>query len=227
LPHAHHAAPVNPTPSESDPGPVTVLLQQAADAQIPAEELVERLMPVVYEELREIARAQRRRIDVHSFQTTALVHEAYLRMVGRALIPERAYVFAAAAQAMRNVLVDHARRRSTRKRGGGQADLDFDDLQEVISDDELDGQAVRVLDVDAALTKLAALSPRAAQIAECRFFGGLSAEEAATALGLSRSTATREWRHARAWLHRYLGEDDADAAGLAEEGEPPPPPDAH
>ena len=87
--------------------------------------------------------------------------------------------------------------------------------------DELDGQATRVLDVDSALTKLALLSPRAAQIAECRFFGGLSAEEAASALGLSRSTATREWRHARAWLHRYLAESDSKFSELADDGDPP------
>ncbi len=182
---------------------------------MPPEALVERLMPVVYDELREIARAQRRRISADSFQTTALVHEAYLRLAGQALVPERAYVFAAAAQAMRNVLVDHARRRDAIKRGSGQAPLALDVIGDIRDPDDVNAQAVRVLDIDRALRQLEALSPRAARLAECRFFGGLSAEEAALALGISKSTAKREWRRARAWLHQALGEEPP--AGVAPE----------
>ena len=189
---------------------MTALLQQAADAQMPPEALVERLMPVVYDELRQIARAQRRRLDASGFQTTALVHEAYLRMAGQELVPDRAYVFAAAAQAMRNVLVDHARRRDAIKRGQGQAAVSLDSVAEVADRDALDAQAAHVLDIDAALERLAELSPRAAKLAECRFFGGLTADEAAAALGISRSTAKREWRRARAWLHNALDEAAPD-----------------
>ena len=209
-----------PVPTDAHPpGPVTVLLQQAADARIPPEDLVERLMPVVYDELRAIARSQRRRFDTDAFQTTALVHEAYLRLAGQALIPEKAYVFAAASRAMRNVLVDHARRRGAQKRGNGQAPLALDDAREVASPGDLDTQAARVLDIDAALQRLEKLSPRGARLAECRFFGGLNANEAALALGMSPSTAKREWRRTRAWLHRELGSgsDGPLSAGLAEE----------
>ena len=203
-----------PTPrSTAPPGPVTVLLRQAAAAQLPPEALVERLMPVVYDELREIARAQRRRAGADAFQTTALVHEAYLRLAGQEMVPERAYVFAAAAQAMRNVLVDHARRRTAVKRGGGARPVSLDAAGGVAAPGDLDAQASRVLDVDAALRRLETLSPRAARLAECRFFAGLSAEEAAAALGISESTAKREWRRARAWLHRALADDAPEASG--------------
>ena len=208
-------------PDAHPPGPVTVLLQQAADAQIPPDALVERLMPVVYDELREIARSQRRRFNTDSFQTTALVHEAYLRLAGQALVPEKAYVFAAASKAMRNVLVDHARRRATQKRGNGHAPMALDDAGDLAAPGDLDAQAARVLDVDRALRRLEELAPRAARLAECRFFGGLGADEAALALDMSPSTAKREWRRARAWLHRELGdglpEDGPRPAGLAEE----------
>ncbi|MEM0963075.1 MAG: ECF-type sigma factor [Bacteroidota bacterium] len=203
---------------------VTAILQEAIAHDLPREALAERLVPIVYEELREIARAQRRRIDVRELQTTALVHEAYLKMEGRSLVPDRAYVFAAAAQAMRDVLVDHARRRNALKRGGGQAPLALDDLHDLADGGSLDALAARVLDLDAALQRLDDLAPRAARLVECRFFGGLSNEEAAQALGISTTTAKREWRRARAWLHRELAggpAGDQDAEG----GVSPPMPD--
>ena len=215
-------------PDAPPPGPVTVLLQQAADDRIPPDALIERLMPVVYDELRQLARVQRRKLNQDAFQTTALVHEAYLRMAGRDLVPEKAYVFAAASRAMRNVLVDHARRRHSLKRGDAHELVPLDAVGDPAEPGDVDAQTARVLDVDAALRRLEDLAPRAAKVAECRYFGGLSGEETAVALGISRSTAIREWRRARAWLHgalAELGENGAarDAPGAAfAEGEAHP-----
>ena len=192
-------------------GEVTSLLREVADGDMPEETLVERLMPVVYDELRDIARAQRRRYDVDGFQTTALVHEAYLRLAGQAMVPDRAYVFASAARAMRNVLVDHARRRRTAKRGGEGQPVGLTTAGTIPDGAvDLDRLAGRLLDVDAALTTLAGLDERAARVVECRYFGGLSFEETAAALGVSMATAKRDWRRARAWLHRALSDDGAD-----------------
>ena len=205
-------------------GAVTAVLDEAAQGDLSQDELVARLMPIVYDELREIARAQRRRYDVDGFQTTALVHEAYLRLAGHTLVPERAYVFAAAARAMRNVLVDHARRHHALKRGGGERPVGLTEAGGVADGDaNLDALAERVLDVDEALGALAALDERAAQVVECRYFGGLSFEETATALGVSEATAKRDWRRARAWLHRALAEGDDPGAAPPAEGRGAPP----
>lgn len=204
---------------------VTAVLEQAVADDLPREDLVARLMPVVYDELREVARTQRRRYDAGGFQTTALVHEAYLRMAGRTLVPERAYVFAAASQAMRNVLVDHARRRTAAKRGGG---LSHASLTGIAQDaPALDDLAARVLDVDGALTTLAGLDERAANVVECRYFGGLSMGETAQALDISEATAKRDWRRARAWLQRALAETESTPgdplSGETSEGQETPP----
>ncbi|WP_412061226.1 ECF-type sigma factor [Rubrivirga sp. IMCC45206] len=202
-----------PPRPEDRVGEVTALLSEVAAGDASAEALVERLMPIVYDELRDIARAQRRRYDVDGFQTTALVHEAYLRMAGQSLVPDRAYVFASAARAMRNVLVDHARRRHAAKRGGDARPVGLTTAGAIPDTADLDRLTSRLLDVDHALDGLAALDARAAQVVECRYFGGLSFEETAAALGVSVATAKRDWRRARAWLHRSLGDDaDADAA---------------
>ena len=216
------------SPPEDRVGAVTVVLREAADGALSPTELVARLMPVVYDELREIARAQRRRYSVDGFQTTALVHEAYLRLEGHPMIPERAYVFAAAARAMRNVLVDHARRRQALKRGGAERPVGLDTAGPLADGaPDLDALAARVLDVDAALERLGALDERAASVVECRYFGGLSFEETASALGVSVATAKRDWRRARAWLHRALADAPADPAAAAPAEGPgaPPPPD--
>ena len=165
-------------------------------------ELVDRLVPHVYEELRHLARAQRRRTgSPDTVDTTALVHEAYLRLSGRELVPDRAYFFAAAARAMRNVLLDHARFRRRRPRGRGIT------LNLAVHDDPAgrEVQAAELIDIDAALGRLAELDARAAQVVECRFFGGLSIEETAEAVGAGTATVKRDWRRARAWLLTQLG----------------------
>ena len=165
-------------------------------------DLVDRLLPHVYDELRDIARAQRRRQGApDTMLTTALVHEAYLRLVGRDLVPNRSYFFAAAAQAMRNVLVDHARRHLRRPQGHGVA---FDPE---VHGGRLDQEAGYILDVHTALKRLAAFDARAAQIVECRFFGGLTMDDAAAVAEVSVPTAKRDWRRARAWLQTQLGTD--------------------
>ncbi len=205
-------------------GAVTAVLAEAAGGALSEQDLVARLMPVVYDELREVARAQRRHYGADGFQTTALVHEAYLRLAGHALVPERAYVFAAAARAMRNVLVDHARRHHAAKRGGGDRPLGLTAAGAMLEDADanLDALAERVLDVDDALGKLAALDERAARVVECRYFGGLSFDETAEALAISSATAKRDWRRARAWLHRALADPGDPASVDPAEGEAPP-----
>lgn len=199
-------------------GAVTQLLRSAEDGSVP--DLVDRLLPLVYEELRSVARAQRRKRGAPAtLATTALVHEAYIRLIGSDLVPNRSYVFAAAARAMRNVLVDHARRRSALKRG---KPVTLDD--ERVGGIDLDGQAARVLDVHDALERLASFDERAAQIVECRFFGGLSVEETAEAVGIGTATVKRDWRRARAWLEVHLegaSLGDPPAVAIAEEGDVP------
>ncbi|MEM0962758.1 MAG: ECF-type sigma factor [Bacteroidota bacterium] len=197
------------TPPSQRAGVVTRLLQEAS-----SDDLVERLLPLVYDELRMVARAQRHRSGPATLATTALVHEAYLRLVGSDMVPNRRYFFAAAARAMRNVLVDHARRRSAKKRGR-PVTLNTEVAPGGI---DLDMEAVRVLDVHAALDRLAAFDERAAQVVECRFFGGLSVEETAEVVNVGTATVKRDWRRARAWLETQLAEgrdpsDDETANG--------------
>ncbi|MGH7713404.1 MAG: ECF-type sigma factor [Gemmatimonadaceae bacterium] len=159
------------------------------------------LVALVYDELKAIAhRVLAGEPAGRTLQTTALVHEAYLKLVDATTISTRgrAYFFAAAARAMRQVLVDHARRRKAAKRDFG-APLDLDDVQLAV-----DEFAVEVLDLDGALERLAALNPRHARVIECRHFGGLSVEETASALGVSPRTIKHDWALARAWLYRAL-----------------------
>ncbi len=161
------------------------------------------VLPDLYTELRRIAAGYMRqeRAD-HTLQTTALVHEAYLRLSSRDVqsFPSRADFFAAAAQAIRRVLIDHARARNAIKRGGAQPQR----LQ-VAADELAAGDAgIDLLDLDTALNQLADLSPRQARVVELRFFGGMSEEEIAQTLGISRRTTQEDWRGARAWLQRAL-----------------------
>ena len=169
----------------------------------------EALLPAVYGELRRQARRAMRNEDAgHTLQPTALVHEAYLRLVDqqRAQWESRTQFFAVAAQAMRRVLVDHARARHRSKRGGGAATVTLADTDVAAegSGSSLDGSGIDALALDDALTRFAALDPAKARLVELRYFAGLSIPEAARALGVSPATAGREWVVARAWLRREL-----------------------
>ena len=167
---------------------------------------LEHLMPLVYQELHRIAAAHfRRERREHTLQATALVHEAYLKLVNQqhAHWENRTQFFAVAAQLMRRVLVDHARAQAADKRGAGATRLSLSDVAEPRA---LDGQAdVDVLALNEALDKLAALDPRQARVVELRFFGGLDLEETASALETSLTTVKRDWTMAKAWLYRELG----------------------
>jgi RNA polymerase sigma factor (TIGR02999 family) len=164
---------------------------------------LERLVPLVYEDLKRIARAQlRRRGPADTLETAGLVNEAYLRLVDqtRATWRDRGHFFAVSALAMRQIVVDHARRRSRAKRGGDRVLVPLED-----GNDPGTREAGRVLEIDMALDKLAAFDPRLAKVVECRYFAGLTEEETAEALGMSVRTAQREWCKARAWLRAELG----------------------
>lgn len=161
---------------------------------------------MLYEQLRGIARrrlgAERRE---HTLSPTALVNEAYLELVGlgRAGYQDRSHFLAAAAQVMRHLLVDHAVRRKAAKRGGGREPLPLEAAL-AVGEAPHDSVVERLLDLDAALERLAALDARQAQVVECRFFAGLSVEETAVAVGTSPASVKRDWAVARAWLNREL-----------------------
>jgi RNA polymerase sigma factor (TIGR02999 family) len=166
------------------------------------EEALARLTPLVYDELHRLAeRHMRRERAGHPLQATALVNEAYIRLVDsrRVQWQNRAHFFAIAAQLMRRVLVDVIRRQQSRKRGGGWHVLSFADGFELAVEQNAD-----LVAVDDALQELAKLDPRKAQVVELRFFGGLSLEETAEVLNVSADTVGRDWRAAKAWLSREL-----------------------
>jgi RNA polymerase sigma factor (TIGR02999 family) len=180
-------------------GDVSGLLQAWSEGDRTA---LDRLAPIVYDELRRLARNYlRRERSGHSLQATALVNEAYLRLVDykRMRWQDRAHFFAVSAQAMRRILVDHARRRNL-KRGAGLQRLSLDDTA-VIDEARIDADFVGL---DEALEGLARFDPRKAQVVELRFFAGLSVEETAEVLNVSAVTVMRDWSTARAWLHREL-----------------------
>jgi RNA polymerase sigma factor (TIGR02999 family) len=163
---------------------------------------LERLMPLIYDELSRMARRQLAREHGNAtLQTTELVHEAYLRLVDDTQVTRkgRAYFFGAAARAMRQVLVDAARRRGAAKRGGREAPVTLKDHHVAV-----DAYAAELVDLDAALTELEKRSPRQVRVVECRFFGGLSVEETAAALDVSARTVKSDWALARAWLFDIL-----------------------
>jgi len=169
---------------------------------------LDRLMPLVYMELRRLAKAKlgSERSD-HTLNTTALVHEAYIKLADQHRInwQSRGQFFALASQAMRRILVDYARRRNAAKRGGNA----------IISIREADSVAAEVradalVALDESLQRLAEMDPRQSQIVECRFFGGLSIEETAEVVGVSTATVKREWAVARAWLYRELNGEVTD-----------------
>ncbi|HLX45693.1 MAG TPA: sigma-70 family RNA polymerase sigma factor [Bryobacteraceae bacterium] len=162
----------------------------------------DQLMPLVYDELRSLARAHlRRERPGHTLQGTALVHEAYLRLVDQKQVKwqNRAHFFGMASQMIRRILVDHARGHKAAKRGSGAAKLSLDEA--ILASAKTD---VDVIALDDALNDLAKFDPGQSRIVELRFFGGLSIEETAEAVGLSVATINREWSAARAWLFRHV-----------------------
>jgi RNA polymerase sigma factor (TIGR02999 family) len=182
---------------------VTALINEAGagDRHASAE-----LLPLVYQQLRALAerKMQQERPD-QTLQATALVHEAYLRLVDTTKVQSwesRWHFFAAAAEAMRRILVDNARRRGQLKRGGGRQRVDLENLTLTVSD-----PPDQIVAMDQALTKLAETHPEKAKLVNLRYFGGLTHEEAAQAIGVSVSTAERHWAFARAWLYRQIVKD--------------------
>jgi len=164
---------------------------------------LERLAPLVYNELRWLAHAAlRSESSAQTLSTTALVHEAYLKLADGEAMPaeSRRHFYGAAARAMRQILIDAARRRGSQKRGGQLLDVQLDSQHLAV-----DAVSVELIALDSALEQLSGLDQRLGQVVECRFFGGLSVEETAEALAISPRTVKRDWRTARAWLQRQLG----------------------
>lgn len=184
---------------------VTQLLQAMGDGDV---QIAERLLPLVYDELRQVAeRHMRRQPGNHTLQATALVNEAYMRLVSQDADnwENKAHFLGVAAKAMRSVLIDHARRKHAAKRGGGAGARQLDEA--AVFDDQ---SPVDLLALDDALTRFADSYPDKARVVELRFFGGLSVEETARVLDSSTATVKRDWRMARAWLKRELSETDLD-----------------
>ncbi|MFN7922235.1 MAG: sigma-70 family RNA polymerase sigma factor [Bryobacteraceae bacterium] len=182
------------TPSE----PVTALLRQWRSGR---EEARDELVALVYPQLRALAqRYMGRESEGHTLSATALVHEAYMKIMGTGGDWEdRAHFFAVSARVMRHILIDHAKTKHRAKRGGGAAKLSLDDVA-VVSDAPED----QLLDLHEALDNLAAMDPRKAQLVELAYFGGLNLVEAGTVLGISQATVQREMRLAKAWLYNAL-----------------------
>jgi RNA polymerase sigma factor (TIGR02999 family) len=212
-------SPSSPAPAEltpaTDVGPpmsdVTRLLSAIEQGDPRA---AGQLLPLVYDELRKLAASKlAQETPGQTLQATALVHEAYVRLVSTS--PEgatrewqgRGHFFAAAAEAMRRILVEKARRKRRQKHGGGlpRADIQLANIASPMPDEDL-------LALDEAMARLAAEDPIRARLVQMRFYAGLSNEEAARVLGISAATAKRYWRHARAWLHREIGKGDAPGA---------------
>jgi RNA polymerase sigma factor (TIGR02999 family) len=180
-------------------GEITRLLCAFRNGEREAES---RLMELTYRELKKIASAYlRREHSARSLQTTDLVHEAYLKLVGQAAIPwrDRAHFFQVAAHVMRQFLVDRARKRHAGKRGGGAPEISLDRALDVA-----EAHSADLLVLEDALTRLQALDCRQCQVVEMRFFAGMSEDEIAEALGVSARTINREWRMARAWLYQEV-----------------------
>ena len=182
--------------------PRPAVTQLLGDWSRGSREAFDTLLPLVHAELHRLARLyMARERGNHTLQPTALVNEAYLKLVGERDMgwQSRAHFVGVAAQLMRNILVDYSRRKGSEKRGGGAKQVTLDDS--IVGDL---GHSPALIDVDNALTRLAALDPRKARIAELRFFGGLDLEEIAEALSISVATVTRDWRFTKAWLQKEL-----------------------
>lgn len=184
---------------------VTGLLKRLSDGDSRA---VDVLLPVIYDQLRGLAGSFLRRENPgHTLQTTALVHEAYLKLVGQdaARYDGRAHFFAVAAQAMRRILVNHARDGNRLKRGGGMRRVELDESAIAGPQENMD-----LVALDESLVRLAELDQRKARTVEMRFFAGMSVEETAAALGVAPATVKRDWDFARAWLYRDLSRGELD-----------------
>ncbi len=193
-----------------DPATVTQLLEAACGGDRAA---IDQLFPLVYDELR--MRAHRQRQHWHganTLNTTALVHEAYIKLVdqGRAQWTSRVHFFSIAAKAMRNILIDYARRQQAQKRGGGQQKLSLEEMQEVGKEPLVltEERAESLLALEEALSRLEKISEREGRVVECRFFGGMTIKETAEALGISPATVGREWTTAQAWLYQEMHRAD-------------------
>ena len=188
-----------------DPLDITRLLEAYVEGDRDA---LDQVLPIVYEELNQIARARLRdqRRD-HTLNTGALVHEAYLKLARMDQVnwQNRAHFFAIASQAMRHILVDYALRRKTKKRGENPKKVTLENLEIVA-----ENQAENLLELHEALERLEIMDERQARIVEYRFFGGLNIEETATVLGVSPATVSRDWTMARAWLRRELSGPSPD-----------------
>jgi RNA polymerase sigma-70 factor, ECF subfamily len=189
-------------------GAVTQLIGQLRGGDA---EALDRLVPLVYDELRGLARAQlRRETPGHTLGSTALVHEAYMRLARQDRLgpADRRHFFAIAAEAMRRVLIDHARTRKRKKRGSGIALKSLDDVSAFPAADATE----ELTAIDAAVERLAAASPRAARVVECRFFAGYTLEETADILDVSVKTVQRDWLLAQAWLRKEIAPElEADS----------------
>jgi len=193
------------TLGSTDPGEITGLLAAARQGDAGA---TRRLMALVYDELRALARRQlRRRRPGQTITTTALVHEAYLKLVDHpgATWQDRSHFFSVAALAMRQILVDSARRRVAKKRGGEDVRVQLDVQLLGAQEPNAEGRVLEILAVDRALKSLADLNQRLSQLVELRFFAGLTEEETAEVMGTSERTVRRDWRKARAFLFQALG----------------------
>lgn len=183
---------------------LTILLNET----LSDDERLQRLLPLVYDQLRataQIALATER--PDHTLQATALVHEAYLRLVGDRKTPwaSRAHFYVAASEAMRRILLDHAKAKSRQKRGGDRTRLALADVTDLAQKDSSD-----ILRFDDGFRRLESESPMAAAVVRLRFFAGLSVDQTAQALGLSSSTVDRRWAFARSWLFRWMSDDEPD-----------------
>ncbi len=182
---------------------VTQMLAEWRDGDSSA---LNELLPVIYDELRQQAdRYLRRESPGHTLQATALVNEAYLRLVGQTHVnwQSRAHFFGAAANLMRQILIQHARAKHAEKRGGDAQKLYLDEVSG-LADNLVKEQNLDLIALDDALNQLATVAPQQSRVVELRFFAGLSIEEIAEALGISPATVKREWNMAKAWLHRAI-----------------------
>lgn len=187
--------------TDTDKGEITRLARKWSEGD---EEAFDRLVELVYDDLRRIAHRHLARASGDTLNTTALVHEAYLKLahVEGGVWDGRAQFLAFCSKAMRRILIDYARRRSATKRGGGRIQVPLRDDSAVV-----EAEVVRMLGIEEALQRLERHDPRMGRVVECRFFGGMSVADTAEALGVSARTVEREWTRARAYLHEVLEGD--------------------